>query len=45
MNVLYEKFVQISGKVQNQDGVVHVKAETIRPLTISAAAICSHDFH
>jgi error-prone DNA polymerase len=45
MNVLYEKFVQISGRVQNQDGVVHVKAETICPLTISAAAISSHDFH
>jgi error-prone DNA polymerase len=44
-NILYERFVQISGKVQNQDGIVHLKAETIRPLDISSAEITSHDFH
>lgn len=44
-NILYERFVQISGKVQNQDGIVHLKAEAIRPLDISSAAIASHDFH
>ena len=45
VNILYERFVQISGTVQNQDGIVHLKAEAIRPLTISAAEIRSHDFH
>jgi error-prone DNA polymerase len=43
--VLYERFVQVSGKVQNQNGVVHLKAEAIRPLAISSAEISSHDFH
>jgi error-prone DNA polymerase len=45
VSVLYERFVQISGKVQNQDGIVHLKADSIRPLAISAAQIQSHDFH
>jgi error-prone DNA polymerase len=44
-NVLYERFVQISGTVQNQDGIVHLKAEAIRPLAVSSAEISSHDFH
>ena len=43
--VLYERFVQITGLVQNKDGIVHLKAQTIRPLAISAAEILSHDFH
>jgi len=43
--ILYERFVRISGTVQNQDGIVHLKAEAIAPLAISAAAIASHDFH
>jgi error-prone DNA polymerase len=45
VSVLYERFVQVFGTVQNQDGVVHLKAEAIRPLNISAADIQSHDFH
>ena len=43
--ILYERFVKISGKVQNQDGIVHLKAEAISALTVSAAEISSHDFH
>ena len=43
--ILYERFVKISGKVQNQDGIVHLKAEAISALAISAAQISSHDFH
>jgi error-prone DNA polymerase len=43
--VLYERFVQVSGTVQNQDGVVHLVAKTIRPLSVSAAETSSHDFH
>jgi error-prone DNA polymerase len=43
--ILYERFVRISGTVQNQDGIVHLKAEAIAPLAISAAQIASHDFH
>jgi hydroxyethylthiazole kinase-like uncharacterized protein yjeF len=45
VNILYERFVQISGTVQNQDGIVHLKAEAIGPLAISSAEISSHDFH
>jgi error-prone DNA polymerase len=45
VNVLYERFVQVSGTVQNQDGIVHLKAEAIHPLAVSAAEVWSHDFH
>ena len=43
--VLYAKFVQVWGSVQNQDGIVHLVAKAIRPLAISAAETSSHDFH
>ncbi len=43
--VLHERFVLVSGIVQNRDQVVHLKARTIGSLEISAAAIPSHDFH
>jgi error-prone DNA polymerase len=39
------RFLQITGPVQNQDGVVHVKAQQIAPLEITQAAIGSRDFH
>lgn len=45
MVVLNERFVLVSGMVQNQDNVVHLKARSIQPLAISAAATPSHDFH
>jgi error-prone DNA polymerase len=44
MVVLHEKFVRVRGRVQNHEGVVHVRAEHILPLAISAAAPVSHDF-
>jgi error-prone DNA polymerase len=44
MVVLHERFVQVQGRVQNQDGVVHLRAERILPLPVSAAAMQSHDF-
>jgi error-prone DNA polymerase len=43
--ILQGKFLLIEGRLQNQDGVVHVKAARVASLTISAAAIQSHDFH
>jgi error-prone DNA polymerase len=43
--VLKERFVQVSGEVENHDGVVHLRALTIAALTISAAETVSHDFH
>jgi error-prone DNA polymerase len=32
-------------QLQNQDGVIHVKAQSIAPLDLTAADIRSHDFH
>jgi error-prone DNA polymerase len=43
--VLYERFVQISGTIQNRDGVVNLIAKQIGPLAVSAAETSSHDFH
>jgi len=45
MVVLHERFVLVSGIVQNQDNTVHLKARSIQPLSISAASTPSHDFH
>ena len=45
MVVLKERFVIVSGIVQNQDNIVHLKARSIQPLSISAATTPSHDFH
>ena len=43
--VIYEKFLLIEGELQNQQEVISVKAHRISPLEISAADVCSHDFH
>jgi len=45
MVVLHERFISVRGRVQNQDGVVHLRAEKIMPLSVSAAEVASHDFH
>jgi error-prone DNA polymerase len=45
MAVLHERFVRVEGRVQNQDGIVHLKAERVLPLSVSAAETQSHDFH
>jgi error-prone DNA polymerase len=45
ITVVRERFVRISGVVQNRDGVVHLMARSIHPLAVSAAEISSHDFH
>lgn len=39
------KFLKVYGKLQNQDGVVHVKAERLEHLNVPAIALQSHDFH
>jgi len=43
--VVDEPFLLISGKLQNQDNVISVKAKTIRALSFQVAAVASHDFH
>jgi error-prone DNA polymerase len=45
MMVLNERFVLVSGIVQNQDSIVHLKARSISSLPVSRAATPSHDFH
>jgi error-prone DNA polymerase len=45
MVVVHERFILVEGKIQNQDGIVHVKAERIMPLNVSSAGPESHDFH
>jgi error-prone DNA polymerase len=45
VTVTRNRFLLIEGILQNQDGVIHVKAQQITPLNISNVEIRSHDFH
>ena len=45
MAVVQHQFVLIDGKLQNQEGVVSVKAERVQSLAITRAEPDSHDFH
>ncbi len=39
------KFLHVEGLLQNDNGVVHVRAERLRLLSVSEAPMQSHDFH
>ena len=39
------KFLKVYGRLQNQDTVVHVKAEHLELLVIEVLDLRSHDFH
>jgi error-prone DNA polymerase len=43
--IVHQSFLMIAGILQNQDGVVSVKAVRIEPLSHLHAEILSHDFH
>jgi len=43
--VVHHSFLLIRGTLQNQDGVVSVKAGRIEPFKLATAEIQSHDFH
>ena len=43
--VVHNSFLIIEGTLQNQDGVISVKAGIIKPLHLSRAAAPAHDFH
>jgi error-prone DNA polymerase len=43
--VTRSKFVLVEGALQNQDGVIHVKAKRIQPLAFTNLELRSHDFH
>ena len=45
MVIVREKFLLVEGILQNQDGVISVKACRVEPIVISAAQTASHDFH
>jgi error-prone DNA polymerase len=40
-----EQFLMVEGILQNQDGVVSIKAAQVSPLRITQAQTSSHDFH
>jgi error-prone DNA polymerase len=39
------KFMRVTGMLQNQDGVIHILADKLEPLAVSAIQVTSHDFH
>ena len=39
------RFLMIEGILQNQDNVIHIRAEKVFPLRITQAETVSHDFH
>ena len=43
--VLNYSFLRITGTLQNQDGVVSVKAARIEPFALEQSEMVSHDFH
>lgn len=43
--VTRSKFILAEGPLQNQDGVIHVKATRLRSLSDLALEVRSHDFH
>jgi len=43
--LISENFLMVEGILQNQDNVIHIRAERVTPLAITRAEISSHDFH
>ena len=43
--VTRSKFLLVEGPLQNQDGVIHVKAIRLSTLSHSSLELQSHDFH
>jgi error-prone DNA polymerase len=43
--VTRNRFLRIEGPVQNQEGVIHVKAQRIVPLEVTKVEVRSRDFH
>ena len=43
--VTRSRFLSVEGKLQKQEGVIHVKAQWISPIEITSAIIRSHNFH
>ncbi len=45
LTVVRSKFLMVEGVLQNQDGVIHVKASRLTMLSDAKIAMRSHDFH
>jgi DNA polymerase III alpha subunit len=45
LTVVRSKFLLVEGVLQNQDGVIHIKATRLTALLDSAMELRSHDFH
>jgi error-prone DNA polymerase len=43
--LITERFLMIEGILQNQDNVIHIRAERVTPLSVTRAETVSHDFH
>jgi error-prone DNA polymerase len=43
--MISERFLMVEGILQNQDNVIHIKAEKVSSLNITQAETVSHDFH
>jgi len=43
--IVHQQFLLVEGPLQNQDGVVSVKVEGVRGISITRAETVSHDFH
>ncbi len=43
--LISERFLMVEGILQNQDNVIHIRAERVAPLRITHAETVSHDFH
>jgi error-prone DNA polymerase len=43
--VTRRKFLHVEGTLQNQDGVINVRASAVRVLRLNDADMRSHDFH
>ena len=43
--VVHNSFLMIEGLLQNQDGVISVKAGNIQPFHLTRAAAPAHNFH
>jgi error-prone DNA polymerase len=43
--VTRSKFILVEGPLQNQDGVIHVKAVRLRSMFDQTLEVYSHDFH
>jgi len=43
--VVHNQFLLVEGELQNQQNVIAVKVQCVRPLSITRAETASHDFH